>query len=152
MKTFWFLALLSLFRASTCLTGEEVAESKLATPGQHDGEHTGIVPNVCKIQYAKASEIKRILDEIVSFLGEVKDEFVLDGRLQQETFIRGRFKIVADDRTNQLVILTKKENMRFFLDLVKVFDVEVESRRDVQQTSGGDSTNRADAVRVTPQK
>jgi len=37
--------------------------------------------------------------------------------------IRGKVKIVADDRTNVLIILTRPENFPFFENIVKVLDV-----------------------------
>ncbi len=38
--------------------------------------------------------------------------------------IRGEVKIVADDRTNILIIITRPENMVFFEKIIKVLDVE----------------------------
>lgn len=38
--------------------------------------------------------------------------------------IRGKVKIVADDRTNQLIIITRSENRKFFENMIKVLDVE----------------------------
>ena len=38
--------------------------------------------------------------------------------------IRGSVLIIADDRTNKLIILTRPENMAFFEDIIKVLDVE----------------------------
>lgn len=38
--------------------------------------------------------------------------------------IRGEVKIVADDRTNILIIITRPENMKFFEKIVNVLDVE----------------------------
>lgn len=38
--------------------------------------------------------------------------------------IRGRVQIVADERTNILIIITRPENMAFFEKIVKVLDVE----------------------------
>ncbi|MGQ9661029.1 MAG: type II secretion system secretin GspD [Kiritimatiellia bacterium] len=38
--------------------------------------------------------------------------------------IRGKVKIVADDRTNVLIFITRPENMKFFERIVQVLDVE----------------------------
>lgn len=38
--------------------------------------------------------------------------------------IRGRVQIIADDRTNLLIVITRPENMRFFERIIKVLDVE----------------------------
>ena len=38
--------------------------------------------------------------------------------------IRGKVKIVADDRTNILIIITRPENMKYFERIVQVLDVE----------------------------
>ncbi len=38
--------------------------------------------------------------------------------------IRGKVKIVADDRTNILIIITRPENMKYFEKIVQVLDVE----------------------------
>ncbi|MCX7590669.1 MAG: type II secretion system secretin GspD, partial [Kiritimatiellae bacterium] len=38
--------------------------------------------------------------------------------------IRGKVKIVADDRTNILIFITRPENMKFFEKIVQVLDVE----------------------------
>lgn len=40
--------------------------------------------------------------------------------------IRGKVKIVADDRTNVLIIITRKENMTFFEKIIKVLDKPTE--------------------------
>jgi len=38
--------------------------------------------------------------------------------------IRGRVQIIADERTNRLIIITRPENMRFFDKIIKVLDVD----------------------------
>lgn len=38
--------------------------------------------------------------------------------------IRGKVKIVADERTNKLIIITRPENMSFFKQIVAVLDIE----------------------------
>ena len=42
----------------------------------------------------------------------------------QRGIIRGRVQIIADDRTNLLIIITRPENMAFFERIVAVLDVE----------------------------
>lgn len=44
--------------------------------------------------------------------------------LAERGIVRGRVKIIADDRTNLLIILTQPENMRFFNRIVEVLDRE----------------------------
>ncbi len=39
--------------------------------------------------------------------------------------VRGKVKVVADDRTGILIIITRPSNMTFFEDIVKAFDVEI---------------------------
>ena len=38
--------------------------------------------------------------------------------------IRGKVQIIADERSNQLIIITRKENMNFFERIISVLDVE----------------------------
>lgn len=38
--------------------------------------------------------------------------------------IRGKVKIVSDERTNMLIIITRPENMKFFNKIIQVLDVE----------------------------
>ena len=45
--------------------------------------------------------------------------------------IRGKVQIVADERTNILIFLTRPENMTFFDRIIDVLDVEVQSTPDV---------------------
>jgi len=44
--------------------------------------------------------------------------------MAERGIIRGKVKIVADDRTNILIIITRPENMNFFEKIIKVLDVE----------------------------
>lgn len=46
--------------------------------------------------------------------------------------ISGTVQIVADDRTNILIIITRPENMKFFETIVKVLDVETAPEVEVQ--------------------
>jgi general secretion pathway protein D len=45
--------------------------------------------------------------------------------------IRGKVQIVADERTNLLIIITRPENMAFFDRIINVLDVEVQTAPDV---------------------
>ncbi len=54
-----------------------------------------------------------------SVLARIMDE-------AERGIIRGKVKIVADDRTNVLIIITRPENMQFFDKIVKVLDVPTE--------------------------
>ncbi len=40
--------------------------------------------------------------------------------------IRGKVKIIADERTNILIIITRPENMKFFDKIIKVLDIETQ--------------------------
>jgi type II secretion system protein D len=46
--------------------------------------------------------------------------------------IRGRVNIVADERSNQLIIITSEENMKFFDDLIVILDVTIAPNFDVE--------------------
>lgn len=43
------------------------------------------------------------------------------------TIIQGTVKILADDRTNIIIIFSQKENFPFFEQIIKVLDIEVEA-------------------------
>jgi len=59
---------------------------------------------------ARVKEVVSVLDDLVA--------------LAERGIIRGKVKIVADDRTNILIIITRPENMKFFDKIVRVLDVE----------------------------
>ncbi|MBQ7188211.1 MAG: type II secretion system secretin GspD [Kiritimatiellae bacterium] len=46
--------------------------------------------------------------------------------------IRGKVQIIADERSNQLIIITRKENMNFFDKIITVLDIETDP--DVKAT------------------
>lgn len=123
-------------------------------------------PNVVEIRYAKASEIKAKLEEIIKeslaeqekkqrIIAQPKaagqpgfkhttvpgviraappartetaqnhmESLALDIELAERGVIRGKVQIVADDRTNLLIIITRPENMKFFNRIIEVLDVE----------------------------
>lgn len=134
--------------------------------------------HVRPIKFAKASDIKTRLEEIVAealkeqqskktvvesknsgspgvvrrdIPGIVRPRFGNRGQQQQaetpatinnatiETLvsdaergiIRGKVQIVADERTNILIFLTRPENMKFFDRIIDVLDVEVQTTPDV---------------------
>lgn len=45
--------------------------------------------------------------------------------------IRGKVQIVADERTNILIFITRPENMKFFDKIIDVLDVEIQTTPDV---------------------
>lgn len=55
--------------------------------------------------------------------------------------IRGKVQIVADERSNQLIIITRKENMNFFERIISVLDVETapDVKVDVQRLEFADA-------------
>jgi general secretion pathway protein D len=128
-------------------------------------------PNVVPIRYAKASEIKAKLEEILADQREeqrkkstvpavrttgapgVEQQLstipgVIRARRTLETepeaiaaeiieqaergIIRGKVQIIADDRTNILIVITRPENMTFFEKIIQVLDVETEPDVEVQ--------------------
>mgnify|MGYP003730645975 CR=1 FL=1 len=118
--------------------------------------------NVMVIRFAKASDIKKKLEEIIA--DSQKEAMKATVPRQKESgqpgvvppqnipgviratrepsqkttetstlaeqaergIIVGKVKIIADDRTNLLIIITRPENMKFFDKIVKVLDVETE--------------------------
>jgi general secretion pathway protein D len=42
----------------------------------------------------------------------------------QKGVIKGSVNVIADDRTNKLIIITRPENMKFFDDIINVLDIE----------------------------
>jgi general secretion pathway protein D len=128
-------------------------------------------PNIIQIRFAKASEIKQRLEEIISESqreqqqasaprqrtsgrpgvestpvpsgppGVIRPPSVRQREAQeaapaggaadpmlvaeaQRGIIRGKVQIIADERTNLLIIITRPENMAFFERIVAVLDVE----------------------------
>lgn len=59
---------------------------------------------------------------------EVIETLVSDA---ERGIIRGKVQIVADERTNVLIFLTRPENMTFFDRIIDVLDVEVQTTPDV---------------------
>ncbi len=89
-------------------------EQKATAPRQRTSGPPGAVagnpsiPGVIRARMAQTSE-----PEITSLIAEA-----------ERGVIRGEVRIVADDRTNILIIITRPENMTFFEKIVKVLDVE----------------------------
>lgn len=118
-------------------------------------------PNIIQIRYAKASEIKSRLEEIIAESQKEQEKKSTVPRskntgspgvvtappagiirptrnMQPEAneveadlvaaaergIIRGKVQIVADERTNQLIIITRRSNMGFFERIIAVLDVE----------------------------
>ena len=118
-------------------------------------------PSIIQIRYAKASEIKQKLEEIIAESQKEQQKStvpaakssgapgvvrnvpgVIRARSKAPTpsksappvaalieeaergIIRGTVKIVADERTNKLIIITRPENMTFFKMIVDVLDIE----------------------------
>ena len=62
--------------------------------------------------------------------------------------IRGKVQIIADERTNKLIIITQPENMKFFNDIINVLDVETAPDIDVKvyRLEYADATEVADML------
>jgi general secretion pathway protein D len=119
-------------------------------------------PNIIQIRFAKASEIKSRLEEIIAESQKEQQQRSTVPRLRdtgapgvvqatppgiirprrapapettarveaelveaaERGIIRGKVQIVADERTNQLIIITRPSNMEFFKRIIAVLDVE----------------------------
>ena len=116
-------------------------------------------PNIIQVQYAKASDIKQKLMEIIAESQKEQNKSTVPqtkttgspgvvrrspaGVIRARTttaaaskptqaliadaergVIRGKVLIVADERTNKLIIITRPENMSFFEKIVAVLDIE----------------------------
>lgn len=114
---------------------------------------TRIRPFVIEIQYAKASEIASKLGLLIEELKEEKTpEPVVtaprtppgvirareslararapapqgQGGTADRDVLQGKVKVVPDDRTNILIVITREENMAFIEEIVKALDVQVD--------------------------
>ena len=94
-----------------------------------------------QIKYAKATDIKTHLEKIVT---ESQKENQKEGGASNTVLtaassdvgrgiIRGKSLIVADERTNKLIIITQKENMDFFDKVIKSLDVETTPKKSVER-------------------
>lgn len=124
-------------------------------------------PHIIKIRFAKASDIKKKLEEIIADAQKSTSQIVTPSRpapsgppvmvrepppgviraqpeslpgvkqepeesreklieMAERGVIKGKVKIIADERTNVLLIITRPENMVFFEKIVNVLDVETE--------------------------
>ncbi|MFC1453291.1 type II secretion system secretin GspD, partial [Verrucomicrobiota bacterium] len=118
-------------------------------------------PHIIQIRYAKASDIKSKLEQILKDAGKDQKPStvpriresgppgvskaksppgVIRARVPQirkpgedaatieeqaeRGIIRGEVRIIEDDRTNILIIITRPENMKFFEKIIQVLDVE----------------------------
>jgi general secretion pathway protein D len=71
---------------------------------------TPTIPGVIRAGPGSAAKTSPVPDELIA--------------LAERGIIAGKVKIVADDRTNILIIITRPENMGFFEKIIKVLDVE----------------------------
>ena len=120
-------------------------------------------PHIIRILYAKASDIKSKLEEIIAESQKQQTKKQTAPRVAksgspriirraipgviraprpalpapsnienianiieqaERGIIRGKVQIIADERTNILIIITRPENMRFFEKIIKVLDIE----------------------------
>jgi len=115
-------------------------------------------PHVIQIRHAKASGIKKVLEQIIvpsANMGPQKPPTLVPSRpgvvrrdpapvqkprgiaelVQHATksLVRGNVRIAADDRANILIIVTRPENMTFFEKVVRLLDVEVQAEEGSPQ-------------------
>ena len=96
-----------------------------------------------QIKYAKATDIKTYLETIVTESQKEnqrrgaapKSNAVLTASISDADrgMIRGKVMIVADDRSNKLIIITAKTNMDFFDKVITALDVETTPEFDVRE-------------------
>lgn len=90
---------------------QESTAPRQRTAGPPGVEKSGATAGVIRAQPPKPKETEG--------MAELLEE-------AERGIIRGKVKMVADDRTNILIIITRPENMKFFDKIVKVLDVETE--------------------------
>ncbi len=121
-----------------------------------DQASAGIEPRIYEIKYADATEIASKLSEIITLAQEDQAPSgtpitrtppgVIRARTTRGTtrptaptkatisktessgalIIRGNVKVMADERTNILIIFSQEENFAFFDKIIKVLDIEVD--------------------------
>ncbi len=121
-----------------------------------DQASAGIEPRIYKIEYAEASEIASKLSEIISMAQEDQaprgastartPAGVIRARNTRRTtkpaaptqatisktesstalIIQGNVKVMADERTNIIIIFSQEDNFEFFDKIIKVLDIEVD--------------------------
>jgi len=107
---------------------ELVAESQKATAKDEVKSKASGSPGIVKTSTASSSIAARLSrlrspqpETPVSTPNEALDTLISDA---DRGMIRGKVQIIADERTNKLIIITSKENMLFFERIIKVLDVE----------------------------
>jgi type II secretory pathway component GspD/PulD (secretin) len=88
-------------------------------------------PFVLSLHQAKASEAKGIIEQLAG-----------------HSVLSGDVKIAADDRTGQLLILTRPENMVFFKAIIKALDTQ--ARRESSAGNAGETTGQPQAPQPVP--
>ena len=79
-----------------------------------------------ELKYARASDIKPHLEMIGD--GPLKELY----KEKSKYLVHGKVQIVADDRSNKLIILTAKEINDFFKKVIETLDVETKSEMSVK--------------------
>ncbi len=96
------------------IQGKESVETKTTgSPGIEIRRPTGLLPPGVRRASAVVPEAPTP--------NEVIETLVSDA---ERGMIRGRVNIVADERSNQLIIITSEDNMKFFDDLIVILDIK----------------------------
>jgi general secretion pathway protein D len=107
---------------------QKESQAKPSTvPRSKDSGAPGVVrtlPGVIRARTSAAAQSKTKVPDRASTSAVVE--------AAERGIISGTVQIVADDRTNLLIIITRPENMKFFETIVKVLDVETAPEVEVK--------------------
>ena len=87
---------------------------------------------VREMKFAVASDIKTYLETFVTALQKDGQKSAATVSDADRDIISGEVLIVADDRSNKLIVITAKANMNFFDGVIKSLDVETTPEMEVQ--------------------
>ncbi len=94
------------------IADQQAEQKKSSAPRAKSSGQPGIVrptvPGIIRARTAPKASVAEIIE------------------MAERGIIRGKVKIVADDRTNLLIIITRPENMKFFDRIIEVLDVPTE--------------------------
>ena len=87
---------------------------------------------VREMKFAVASDIKTYLETFVTASQKDGPKSAATVSDTDRGIIRGKVLIVADDRTNKLIVITAPSNIKFFEKIISFFDVETTSEMEVK--------------------